>query len=80
MLYKEPLPDLVSLSMSKTAQRALVLSINSKYKDVHVALLSIGGVVSPEARNLNPANIAAHAWRLYSQPRGKWQREEEVHE
>lgn len=58
-LYKEPVPDLVSLSMVKSAQRALVVSMNAKMgSDVHIALLSVGGVVSPEAKNLSPDNIA----------------------
>lgn len=81
LLYKEPAPDLVSLSMVKSAQRALVLSLHAKFgSDVHVALLSIGGVVSPDAKNLNPENIADKAWELYKQPKGKWEREMEVHE
>ena len=66
--------------MVKSAQRALVLSIHAKYgQDVHVALLSIGGIVSPDAENLNPKNIADRAWSLYSQKKDDWQREEEVH-
>ncbi|KAK5131264.1 hypothetical protein LTR08_001169 [Meristemomyces frigidus] len=78
-LYKEPLPSLVSLSMSKSAQRALVLSLHAQYGSaVHIALLSVGGIVSPEAKNLNPAHIADEAWALYQQPRGEWKREVEV--
>lgn len=80
LLYKEPVPDLVSLSMVKSAQRALVLSLHAKYEDVHIALLSIGGVVSPDAKNLSPENIAQKAWELYKQPKDKWEREMEVHE
>ncbi|SMR61852.1 unnamed protein product [Zymoseptoria tritici ST99CH_1A5] len=79
-LYKEPVADLVSLSLVKSAQRSLVLSLVVKFPDVHVGLLSIGGVVSPEAKNLNPENIADRAWSLYSQKKGQWKREEEVHE
>lgn len=81
MLYKAPEPDLVSLSMAKSAQRALVLSMHAKYgSDIHVALLSIGGMVSPEANFLNLENIADKAWELYKQPKAKWEREMEVHE
>lgn len=80
-LYKEPLPDLVSLSMVKSAQRALVLSLNAKLsQDVHVGLLSVGGVVSPDAPNLNPDNIAEKAYVLYKQRKGEWEREIEIHE
>ena len=81
LLYKEPVPDLVSLSMVKSAQRALVLSLYAKYgEDVHVALLSVGGVVSPEAKNLSPENIADKCWELYKQPKANWKREMEIHE
>jgi len=81
LLYKEPVADLVSLSMVKSAQRALVLSLHAKCgSDVHVALLSVGGVVSPDAKNLSPDNIADHAYELYKQPRMEWKREEEIHE
>lgn len=80
-LYKEPHPQLLSLSMTKSAQRSLVLSLHAKFgADVHVALLGVGGVVSPEAKNLNPENIADKAWELYRQPRGKREREMEIHE
>lgn len=81
LLYKEPVPELVSLSMVKSAQRALVLSLHAVVgTEVHVALLSIGGVVAPEKKNLSPENIAQRAWELYKQPRDQWKREEEVHE
>jgi len=80
-LYKEPLPQLVSLSMVKSAQRALVLSLNALHgKDVHIALVSVGGKVSPDVKNLNPENIAEQAYKLYKQPRGSWEREVEIHE
>ena len=80
-LYKEPVPDLVSLSMVKSAQRALVLSMHAKLgKDVHIALLSVGGIVSPEAKNLSPENIANKCWELYKQPKESWNREMEIHE
>ena len=81
LLYKEPAPDLVSLSMVKSAQRALVLSLHAKFgQDVHIGLVSVGGVVSPDAKNLNPENIAEKAYELYKQPKGKWAREIEIHE
>ena len=46
----------------------------------HIALLSVGGVVSPDKKNLSPENIADKTWELYQQPRGKWQREVEINE
>lgn len=78
-LYKEPVPDLVSLSMVKSAQRALVLSLHAKFgEEVHVALLGVGGVVDPKNKVLSPENIAERCWALYKQPKGKWEREEEI--
>ena len=71
----------MSLSMVKSAQRALVLSLHATYgSEVHIALLSVGGVVSPEAKKLSPANIADEAWALYKQPKAKWEREVELAE
>lgn len=79
--YKEPVADLVSLSMVKSAQRALVLSLHAKLgSEVHIALLSVGGVVAPGKKNLSPENIADKAWELYKQPKEKWAREMEIHE
>ena len=65
--------------MVKSAQRALVLSLHATYgDDVHIALLSVGGIVGPDKGRLSPENIADEAWALYKQPRGKWEREVEV--
>ncbi|KXT08155.1 hypothetical protein AC579_251, partial [Pseudocercospora musae] len=76
-LWKEPVYDLVSLSMVKSAQRALVLSLHNKFG---IALLSVGGVVDPKARNLSPENIGDKCWALYKQPKDKWKREIEIDE
>lgn len=54
-------------------------SLHAKYgKEIHVALLSVGGIVSPEAKNLNPSNIADEAYALYKQPKSQWQFEVEI--
>ncbi|KAK8207912.1 hypothetical protein M8818_004165 [Zalaria obscura] len=78
-LYKQPIPDLFSLSMTKAAQRNLVQSLHATYgKEIHIALLSVGGIVSPEKKTLSPENIADEAWALYKQPKSQWQFEVEV--
>jgi hypothetical protein len=65
LYWKEPWAPRVSLSMSKCAQRALVLCLNQVYgKEVHVALLSVGGVVNPNKKNLTPKNISNKCWEL----------------
>jgi hypothetical protein len=59
----------------------MVLSLHAKYgQDIHIALLSVGGVVAPEKKSLSPENIADKAWELYKQPRDAWEREMEIHE
>ena len=40
--------------------------------EVHVALVTVAGEVSPEAEVVNPANIATKFWALYEQERGSW--------
>ncbi|KAK3674270.1 hypothetical protein LTR78_005739 [Recurvomyces mirabilis] len=78
-LWKEPVPALMSLSMVKSAQRAMVLSLHAHYgKDVHIALLSVGGVVSPDKINLTPQHISDRCWHLYKQPKDKWERDEMI--
>ena len=75
------MPDLVSLSMAKSSQRALVLSLHAKFgSDVHIALLSVGGVVSPDAKGLSPDSIADKCWELYKQPKASWEREMEIYD
>lgn len=65
--------------MTKAAQRNLVQSLHATYgKEIHIALLSVGGIVSPEKKTLSPENIADEAWALYKQPKSQWQFEVEV--
>nr|OQO32633.1 hypothetical protein B0A51_00011 [Rachicladosporium sp. CCFEE 5018] len=79
LLYKEPYPPFMSLSLTKTAQRSLVQSLNATYgKEVHVGLITVGGQVSPEAKNLNPENIAEKTYEFYKQKRGQWGLEVEI--
>jgi hypothetical protein len=56
-LQWDPVPQLLSLSVIKSAQRTMV------YKDsgVKIGLVSVEGVVAPENKVLNPGNIAEKA-------------------
>lgn len=72
LLHDYPIPILFSLSVAKAAQRTLVLTMQRVFMDVHVALLYIGGAVSPEEEVRNPANIAEQLWKLYSQEKSDW--------
>ena len=63
-------PGYVSLSLGKAALRALVELLDEQYAPagVHVATVTPGGPFDPDL-------IAAHFWRLHTQPRDAWQRE-----
>jgi len=73
-LPETPEANLVSLSMSKAAQKNFTRSLRLEFepKGVHVALLSVAGYVLEDNKQLNPRNIAQQAWNLYSQPKGSW--------
>lgn len=65
-----------SLSMAKAAQANLAKFLAQENKDVvHVALVMIGGPVSPEEPINNPKNIADTVLELWKQEKGKWQLE-----
>lgn len=72
LLYEEPVPILFALSMVKSALRILVQSLAATFakEGVHIGVISVGGAVSPEAKNLNSTAIAARTWDWFSQPRG----------
>ena len=74
LLYKEPSPLHFSLSLTKAAQRNLVQSLRGAYqKDgIHIAVISVGGIVSPEAKTLTPKNIAEKIWGLFKQAKTEW--------
>jgi short-subunit dehydrogenase len=81
-LWIEPMTELLTLSLTKAAQRNLVGSLAQvAVKDgIHVALLSPMGVVSPEMKNRNPKNIAVKAWELYAEERDHWSLETQIDE
>ncbi|MFF4709947.1 SDR family NAD(P)-dependent oxidoreductase [Streptomyces eurythermus] len=72
----ETKPQYVSLSLGKAGVRALVELLDTEYgpAGVHVATVTVGGVVAPGTA-YDPDDIAAHYWRLHTQPRERWERE-----
>jgi hypothetical protein len=62
-LQWDPVPQLLSLSVIKSAQRTMVEAFHREYKDsgVKIGLVSVEGVVAPENKILNPGNIAEKA-------------------
>lgn len=62
------MPQLLSLSLAKGAQRTQVIALNRAFADggVHVGLVSVQGVVEAGKKVLSPANIAREVlgfWR-----------------
>jgi hypothetical protein len=69
LVYKQPMPVIFALSMTKAAQRILVQCLAETYsKDgVQIGVISVGGRVGPEMKNLNPTNIADKTWEWFDQ-------------
>lgn len=69
-----------SLTLTKAAQRALVDCMFQTYKEsgVHCGLISVGGQVSPESKDLSPDNIAKKTWGLFDQAKESWELEVEI--
>lgn len=59
----DPIPQLLSLSVVKAAQRTMVVGLNRAFseKGVHVGVVSVEGQVSEENKVLNPKTIADQA-------------------
>ncbi|MCJ1391797.1 hypothetical protein MMC18_004664 [Xylographa bjoerkii] len=72
-LIHQPFAPVFSLSMAKAAQASLTKLLAADNSDVvHVALVTVGGQVTPEEEVNNPANIATKFWELYEQKKGSW--------
>ncbi|MCJ1373891.1 hypothetical protein MMC20_005121 [Loxospora ochrophaea] len=73
-IIHQPFGPVFSLSMAKAAQASLVkLLADENQGAVHVALVTVGGPVSPDEEVNNPQNIATKFWELYEQERGNWE-------
>ncbi|MCJ1380433.1 hypothetical protein MMC17_003536 [Xylographa soralifera] len=73
-LIHQPFAPVFSLSMAKSAQASLAKLLEQDNKGVvHVALVTVGGQVTPEEPVNNPANIATKFWELYEQKKGSWE-------
>lgn len=72
-LIHQPFAPVFSLSMAKAAQASLVKLLAADNEGVvHVALVTVGGQVTPEEKVNNPPNIATKFWELYEQRKGSW--------
>ncbi|NQZ75194.1 MAG: SDR family NAD(P)-dependent oxidoreductase [Ekhidna sp.] len=70
-------PSWTTLSVGKAGLRNLIQSAQASVKDtdVHIAQVTVGGFVSPEAEIHNPDNIANQYWNLYNQKPAEFQQE-----
>ncbi|EME40874.1 hypothetical protein DOTSEDRAFT_74433 [Dothistroma septosporum NZE10] len=72
-LYKNPFPNLFSLSAGKAGQYNLVHSMHKEFQPqgVHCALIVVEGFVKDDAKVTTARHIAEKAWELYDQPKEK---------
>ncbi|KAG9231472.1 hypothetical protein BJ875DRAFT_517005 [Amylocarpus encephaloides] len=78
-IIHQPFAPVFSLSMAKAAQASLVKLLAEDNKDiVHVALITVGGPVTPEEPVNNPTNVAAKFWEAWEQKKTEWKFELEV--
>jgi short-subunit dehydrogenase len=75
-LALKPFKDYASLAIGKAGIRNLTFSLAQELQPagIHVATVTVAGVVRPNS-SFAPDTIAAHFWRLYSQPKGAWELE-----
>ncbi|KAF2181755.1 short-chain dehydrogenase/reductase-like protein SDR [Zopfia rhizophila CBS 207.26] len=68
----DPAPDFLSLSLVKASQRNMVMNFSRAFGEtgVHIGLISVEGVVAPQNKNLNPANIAEKTWGFFEGGKG----------
>jgi short-subunit dehydrogenase len=68
-IYKEPIPEVFSLSVCKAAQHNLIHSMHKNYKEegVYCGMVVVGGVVADDHPQCNAENIANKTWALYEQ-------------
>jgi hypothetical protein len=63
----DPIPQLLSLSLVKAAQRTQILALNRAYAEqgVHCGLISVQGVVDSKNKVLSPQVIAERALEFW---------------
>lgn len=76
-LSTHPRPTHVTLSLGKAALRNLTLNLHNALKDenIHVATVTVCGLVSPDAEKHKPVAIAEQYIKLISQSKPEWEAE-----
>ena len=72
-----PDPSYGSLAMGKAALRNLTLSLHAQLKprNIHVATVTICGMINTDDEKYNPDAIAEQYWSLYQQQGESWEKE-----
>lgn len=74
-----PNPNYTSLSVGKAGLHNLAACLSKEYEPqgIHIAIVSVWGKVAAGTR-YDPDLIAQEFWKLYAQPKRKWEREVQV--
>lgn len=72
LLWRDPIPQMFSLCLTKAAQRNLVMSLYLTYPELHIVLLNVKGQVSVESAHWSPEMVAEKWWEVYSLPKEDW--------
>lgn len=72
-LHIRPIPEVFSLSVTKTAQRNLVQNLHLAFgkEGVHIGSVIVSGPVSKEKKVLNPSHIARAFWNFFDDEKYK---------
>ena len=79
-IMDHPIGDFFSLSLQKAAQYNLAGSLGQLVgpQGVHVASVTIGGILDDSDPDMNSELIASKLWELYRQEKHEWQFEIKV--
>lgn len=66
----DPAPPLLSLSLTKASQMNMVQNLARAFADVHIGLIHVEGVVSPEMKKRSPTNIARETVEFWERGEG----------
>ncbi|RII10045.1 hypothetical protein CUC08_Gglean006035 [Alternaria sp. MG1] len=68
----DPIPQLISLSLTKASQKNMVESFSRAFSDsgVHIGLIHVEGSVAPENKVLNPKTIAERTIEFWEGGKG----------
>lgn len=74
-IMDHPIGDFFGLSLQKAAQYNLAGSLNQLVgpQGVHVASVTIGGILDDNDPDMNAGLIASKLWELYRQDRHEWE-------